>query len=186
MARVAGRRTVGSSAAGSSAGGRNAGGRRKSAAPAAEPTADQPFWRVRGLDALTPAEWESLCDGCGRCCLNKLQDEDTGVIEWTCVSCRLLDTETCRCTDYPHRRDAVPDCIQLTPETVRSLGWLPATCAYRLVAEGKDLADWHPLVSGSRETVHEAGVSMLGRVSASETDLAEPEDYFDHVLDGEP
>lgn len=135
--------------------------------------AGEPFWRARRLEELSPAEWESLCDGCGRCCLNKLEDEDTGAIEWTCVSCRLLDLGTCRCSDYRERRAKVPDCIQLTPETVRSLNWLPATCAYRVIAEGADLAWWHPLVSGDPETVHLAGISVRGRaISESEVPLA--------------
>lgn len=147
---------------------------------------EKPFWKRKKLGEMSAGEWESLCDGCGKCCMAKLEDEDTGEIHWTSVACRLFDAGTCRCSDYRNRLKKVADCIRLTPENVVTIGWLPATCAYRLVAEGKDIADWHPLVSGSRETVHEAGVSMLGRVSASEADLAEPEDYFDHVLDGEP
>ncbi|MCW5695245.1 MAG: YcgN family cysteine cluster protein [Bauldia sp.] len=119
---------------------------------------------------MSPAEWESLCDGCGRCCLNKLEDEDTGAIEWTAISCRLLDEGTCRCADYAHRSEAVPTCIQLTPEKVRSIAWLPPTCAYRLVAEGRDLYWWHPLVSGDPATVHDAGISVRGRI-VSEADL---------------
>jgi uncharacterized cysteine cluster protein YcgN (CxxCxxCC family) len=129
---------------------------------------DQPFWRVKSLEEMTQAEWESLCDGCARCCLNKLQDDDTGEIAWTSVACRLLDTDTCRCTDYAGRAELVPDCIQLDPEAVRTLSWLPPTCAYRLVAEGRDLYWWHPLVSGDPATVHAAGVSVSGKV-VSET-----------------
>ena len=124
--------------------------------------ADEPFWRVKRLEEMTGAEWESLCDGCGRCCLNKLEDEDTGEIAWTDVACRLLDGETCRCRDYANRQALVPDCIPLNPETVRSLTWLPPTCGYRLVEEGHDLYWWHPLVSGDPETVHEAGISVRG------------------------
>jgi hypothetical protein len=123
----------------------------------------EPFWRTKTLDELSEAEWESLCDGCGRCCLNKLEDYDTGEIVWTDVACRLLDEGTCRCTDYPGRQAKVPDCIRLTPANVRTLSWLPPTCAYRLVAEGHDLYWWHPLVSGDAETVHQAGVSVRGR-----------------------
>ncbi|MCO5065209.1 MAG: YcgN family cysteine cluster protein [Rhizobiaceae bacterium] len=144
-----------------------------------------PFWKAKPLERMTAQEWESLCDGCGKCCLSKLEDEDTGDIYWTSVGCRLLDCETCRCRDYPNRLKVVDDCVGLTPDKVRSLGWLPQTCAYRLVAEGRDLYWWHHLVSGSFDTVHEAGISVRGRVTALETDLAEPEDYFEHMLDGE-
>lgn len=136
--------------------------------PDAGAAAEVPFWRARPLEQLTPAEWESLCDGCGRCCLNKLEDEDTGEIAWTCVSCRLLDTESCRCSNYEGRAAIVPECIQLTPEKVRTLSWLPPSCAYRVVAEGGDLAWWHPLVSGDPDTVHAAGVSVRNR-AVSET-----------------
>lgn len=131
----------------------------------------QPFWKQKELEDMSTAEWESLCDGCGRCCLVKLEDEDTGQIHFTSIGCKLLDTKSCRCTDYRQRRRRVRDCVRLTPDVVRSLSWLPPTCAYRLVAEGKDLKWWHPLISGSPETVHEAGVSVQGRVMASETDV---------------
>jgi uncharacterized protein len=150
------------------------------------PSMETPFWKIKTLEAMTPAEWESLCDGCGKCCLSKLEDEDTGAIYWTSVGCRLFDAETCRCSDYVNRLARVPDCVGLTPQNVRTISWLPKTCAYRLVAEGHDLYWWHRLVSGSAETVHEAGISMRGRVSASETDLAEPDDYVEHMLDDEP
>lgn len=149
-------------------------------------TMDAPFWKTKTLEAMTPAEWESLCDGCGKCCLSKLEDEDTGEIYWTSVGCRLFDAESCRCADYANRLARVPDCVGLTPQNVRTITWLPRTCAYRLVAEGHDLYWWHRLVSGSAETVHEAGISIRGRVKVSETDLAEPDDYFDYMLDDEP
>ena len=106
---------------------------------------------------MSDAEWESLCDGCARCCLEKLEDEDTGKIYFTHVSCQLLDAGLCACKDYPHRSEQVPDCVRLTPENVRTLNWLPPSCGYRLVAEGRDLYWWHPLISGDPDTVHEAG-----------------------------
>jgi len=134
--------------------------RRKS--PATDDAAE-PFWRTKTLSELSEPEWESLCDGCGRCCLNKLEYADTGEIAWTHVACRLLDGESCRCRDYPNRLDTVPDCISLDAENVPGLRWLPPTCGYRLVAEGHDLYWWHPLVSGDPETVHEAGISVRGR-----------------------
>ena len=131
---------------------------------------DSPFWRQKSLDEMSHAEWESLCDGCGRCCLNKLEDVDTGEIAWTDVACKLLDGESCRCKNYKHRRRFVPDCVQLTPESVRSLSWLPPTCAYRLVEEGRDLYWWHPLVSGDAASVHDAGISVRAK-TVSETDF---------------
>jgi uncharacterized cysteine cluster protein YcgN (CxxCxxCC family) len=120
----------------------------------------QPFWKTTPLEAMSAEQWESLCDGCGRCCLIKLEDEDTEEIVYTRLSCKLLDIGACRCRDYEHRAAQVPDCVSLTPETAATLPWLPSTCAYRLLAHGKDLAWWHPLVSGSAETVHEAGISV--------------------------
>ena len=132
---------------------------------------DAPFWRRKSLEEMSANEWESLCDGCARCCLVKLEDEDSGEIHYTDIGCKLLDAKACRCIDYRRRASRVPDCVKLTPKTVRSLSWLPVTCAYRLVAEGKDLPDWHPLVSGSPDSVHKAGVSVRGRVHASENNL---------------
>ncbi|MEZ5841404.1 MAG: YcgN family cysteine cluster protein [Hyphomicrobiales bacterium] len=136
------------------------------------------FWREKTLEEMTSAEWESLCDGCARCCLMKLEDIDTGEIAWTNVACSLLDETTCRCRDYAGRHRIVPDCIALDPRTVRTLSWLPPTCAYRLLSEGKDLDWWHPLVSGSPETVHKAGISVLGRtVGEASVDVDDLEDY---------
>lgn len=146
----------------------------------------EPFWKTKSLEEMSAAEWESLCDGCGKCCLSKLEDEDTGDIYWTSVACRLFDPATCRCSDYANRLAKVADCVRLTPGNVRTISWLPSTCAYRLVANGEDLPDWHPLVSGDAGTVHRAGISVRGRITASEADLEEPEDYFAHVLDDEP
>ncbi len=139
------------------------------------PPKQQPFWLTTPLEAMSSEQWESLCDGCGRCCLVKLEDEDTGRIFATDVGCRLFEAGTCRCRDYPNRSVKVPDCVTLTPEDVRTLPWLPPTCAYRLVAEGKDLPWWHPLVSGDPETVVAAGVSVRGRVFANEDEVPEEE-----------
>jgi len=130
-----------------------------------------PFWQVKRMSEMSRREWESLCDGCGRCCLNKLTDVDTGATVYTDVGCKLLDDESCRCTDYARRQRRVPDCVRLTWRNVSRLSWLPPTCAYRLVAAGKDLPWWHPLVSGDPETVHTAGVSVRGRVTANERDV---------------
>jgi len=143
-------------------------------------TAD-PFWKTKSLEAMSDDEWESLCDGCGRCCLNKLEDWETGEIAWTSVGCTLLDGHTCRCRDYENRQATVPDCIRLTTEEVRSITWLPPTCAYGLVRDGKDLYWWHYLVSGDRDTVHAAGISVRGRTVPE--DGIELEDYEDYIVD---
>lgn len=150
-------------------------------APSSEARRAAPFWKERALEDLTGAEWESLCDGCGRCCLVKLEDEDTGEVHFTDVGCKLLDAETCKCSDYRRRRQRVRDCLKLTPQSVRTLSWLPPSCAYRMLAEGKDLCWWHPLVSGSPETVHEAGISVRGKVEALETDV-KLDDYPKYIV----
>jgi uncharacterized cysteine cluster protein YcgN (CxxCxxCC family) len=145
-------------------------------------TAVVPFWRTKRLEEMNQGEWESLCDGCGRCCLVKLEDDDTGDIHYTDVGCTLLDGATCRCRDYPRRQTIVPDCVRLTPEAVRSLRWLPPTCAYRLLAEGRDLYWWHPLVSGDPDTPHAAGVSVRDRLAGPEEAFAE-EELFDQIVE---
>lgn len=129
---------------------------------------------------MTPEEWESLCDGCGKCCLHKLEDEDTGEILYTDVACRYLDGDTACCRDYPNRQHNVPDCTVLRPEDVTEFHWLPVTCAYRLLAEGVPLPDWHPLISGDPDTVRRAGVSAAGRF-ISETEVPE-EDWEERAI----
>ena len=129
---------------------------------------DNPFWKTKTLEQMTPEEWESLCDGCGRCCLHKLRDDVTEALSFTNVSCRLLDRHSCQCSDYPRRQEKVPDCVSLTPEILDEIDWLPPSCAYRRVQEGRDLAWWHHLVSGDPATVHEAGVSVRGRAISEE------------------
>lgn len=120
------------------------------------------FWDLP-LESLGKTEWEALCDGCGQCCLHKVEDEDTGAVYPTNVACRLLDLKTARCSDYANRKAKVPDCLRLTPRLAASLDWLPETCAYRLRAEGLSLPEWHYLVSGDREAVHRAGISVRGK-----------------------
>jgi hypothetical protein len=130
--------------------------------PCRSPETDA-FWERKTLAELSPAEWEALCDGCAKCCLEKLEDSWTGEISFTNVACRLLDVTSCRCTRYDDRRRHVPNCEQLTADNIGQLDWLPSTCAYRLVGQGSDLPGWHPLVSGDRESVHRAGASVRGR-----------------------
>lgn len=133
---------------------------------------EEPFWRVKTLEQMSETEWESLCDGCGRCCLLKLEDDDTGEIHLTRLACKLLDLKSCRCKDYANRQKHVSDCLRIDPAAVRRLTWLPPTCGYRLIADGKDLAWWHPLVSGSPDTVHAAGISV-GSWARSEKGIKE-------------
>jgi len=140
----------------------------------------QPFWQIKKLHEMDDTEWESLCDGCGRCCMNKLEDEDTGDILFTRVSCKLLDTETCQCSNYANRFKHVPDCLTVKPLDAQKLSWLPASCAYRLLSEGKPLKNWHPLVSGTTESVLEAGISMA-HLCLSETYIP-IEDFISHVV----
>ena len=141
------------------------------------------FWE-RPLTSLNPAEWEALCDGCGKCCLNKLEDGDTGQVLFTRVACRLLDGESCRCGQYDIRRQFVPECVVLSPKTLPKIAyWLPQTCAYKLLHEGKPLFDWHPLISGDPETVHAAGQSVRGW-TVPEFEVAE-EDWEDYAIEGD-
>ena len=139
---------------------------------------DRPFWQTKRLDEMSVAEWESLCDGCGQCCVIRFEDVDTAEIIPTRVHCRLFDSGTCRCSDYAGRKALVPDCIKLTPFNIEALAWMPPSCGYRRVWEGRGLADWHPLVSGDAESVHRAGVSVRGQ-TVSETALADEEDALD-------
>jgi len=134
------------------------------------------FWE-KPLGELTREEWEALCDGCGKCCLHKVEEELTGEIFGTNVACKLLDRHSCRCTNYANRKTFVPDCVRLTPEKAATLHWLPSTCAYRLRAEGKPLYPWHYLISGDRETVHEAGMSVRGW-TVSENDAGDLEHHL--------
>ncbi len=140
----------------------------------------EPFWKRKTLAELDSAEWESLCDGCGLCCLQKLEDEEDGAVYYTRIACRLLDLKTCQCSDYSNRRASVPDCIQLNAQDAAQFKWLPPTCAYRLVAERKDLPLWHHLVCGDREAVHVERISQAGRMLA-EGSVAE-EHWEDHLI----
>ncbi|MGB8842369.1 MAG: YcgN family cysteine cluster protein [Aliidongia sp.] len=142
---------------------------------------EQPFWRRKALTEMTDAEWESLCDGCGKCCLVKLQDEDTGTILHTDVGCYLLDAHGCRCRRYKDRQTLVPDCVKVTPDNIGDLAFMPTTCAYRLLAEGQELQWWHHLVSGRRDTIHKAGMSVRHRVISEEE--VEEEDLPNHIVD---
>ncbi len=136
----------------------------------------EPFWKTTELEDMSRDQWESLCDGCGKCCLYKLEDRDTGEISFTNVACKLLDAKTCGCSDYVNRKKHVPDCQVFNAKKVRKIHWLPSSCAYRLLAEGKDLPRWHHLVSGHRGTIHKAGASVRNKI-ISETQAKNLEDF---------
>jgi hypothetical protein len=140
--------------------------------------ATRPFWETKRLEQMNAKEWESLCDGCGLCCLIRFEDEDTNEIIPTRVHCRLFDSNTCACTDYANRKRHVPDCIKLTPHNIEDLEWMPKSCAYRRLHEGRGLPSWHPLVTGDPESVHTAGVSIRGQ-TITEACLEEAEDALD-------
>ena len=138
------------------------------------------FWETKTLENMSDEEWESLCDGCGRCCLQKLQDEDTDEVYLTRVSCRLLDTASCRCKDYTNRLNHVPDCVTIRPLTAEKISWLPESCAYRKLSQGQPLEKWHPLISGTPDSVKQAGISIAGRcISETEVPVSE---YFHHFI----
>ena len=123
--------------------------------------ATEPFWQASALSELSEPQWESLCDGCGRCCLHKIEDDHSRSVFYTRVACRLFDCQTCRCRDYPHRTEQVPRCLHITPQNLTSLSsWLPPTCAYRLLHQGQPLPPWHPLLSGDPDSVHRARISV--------------------------
>lgn len=140
----------------------------------------EPFWQRKKLSQMTPSEWESLCDGCALCCLHKLEDEDTGDVYYTDVHCRYMDTSNCRCTVYQQRQTKVPGCVWLTPEQAETFFWLPETCAYRLLAEGKPLFDWHPLITGDAQTVHRAGISIANKGIAD--DQLDEEEWPERII----
>jgi len=142
-------------------------------------TVNMPFWETKDLAEMSDTEWESLCDSCGQCCLFKLEDADTGEYALTNVACRFLDHDSCQCSDYANRQRNVPDCVKVTATNIAELRWMPETCAYRLLAEGKPLFPWHPLVSGDPESVHTAGVSVRGK--AINEDMVD--DLEDHVIE---
>ena len=142
---------------------------------------DKPFWETIPLHRMSRAQWESLCDGCGKCCVHKLEDDETGQLFPTNVACRLLDPRTALCKDYPNRKAHVPECVRLTPAKLDTIDWLPSSCGYLRVHRGQGLADWHPLVSGDPNSVHRAGISVRGK-TVSEDDVG---DLENHIIEEE-
>jgi len=139
------------------------------------------FWEIKKLEQMTDQEWESLCDGCARCCLLKLEDEDTGALFFTNVSCHLLDIENCNCKDYPNRKLLVPECLQVRRMPISEYQWLPKTCAYRLVSQGQPLPEWHPLISGDQQSVQQVGVTVES--FAVSEDYIHPQQLQDHIIE---
>lgn len=138
------------------------------------------FWEEKSLSEMTFSQWESVCDGCGKCCLHKLEDEEDDKLYYTDIACKLLDIESCRCSDYSNRVKKVPSCLTLTAATLKDVHFLPDTCGYRLLSENKPLASWHPLISGKSTSVYEAGASVSGRV-LSETYI-HPDDFEARII----
>lgn len=145
-----------------------------------KPPIQPPFWQTKTLDQMSKVEWEQLCDGCGKCCLHKLEDEEDGQVYYTNIACKYLNVDTCKCNDYSRRLKNVPGCLSLTPQTASLLSWLPSTCAYKLLANNEPLPAWHPLVAGKKTKMIKKGVSVAGKV-LSELQVAE-EDYQEHVV----
>ncbi len=143
------------------------------------PSPKRPFWLEKTLVQMNAQEWESLCDGCARCCLEKLEDSEILVVSYTNIGCGLLDVNECRCKNYTERKRFMPDCERLTPSNIAFLKWMPSTCAYKLLSESKDLPDWHPLVSGDPQSVHTAGISIRGRAIAA----GDAGEFEDHIVD---
>ncbi len=141
---------------------------------------DKRFWESKHLKEMSEEEWESLCDGCGKCCLIKLEDIDSGNVFYSNVGCKLINEDTCQCNNYPQRRELVSDCVRLTPADIDNFHWLPSTCAYRLLAENKPLEWWHPLVSGESDSVHRAGMSIKGRFIPEQN--VHPDDFQEHII----
>ncbi|MDX2465164.1 MAG: YcgN family cysteine cluster protein [Porticoccus sp.] len=140
----------------------------------------QPSWLSKPLGEMSPTEWESICDGCAKCCLHKLEDDDTGEIFHTNVACQLLDENSCQCSDYDNRFSKVPDCFKLTPQNLEQQSWLPSSCAYRVLYEGKQLPLWHPLISGDSKSIHASGMSVRGKVVTEQA--VRPEDMEEYII----
>lgn len=140
------------------------------------------FWKEKALDQMTEEEWESLCDGCGRCCLNKIEHPAKNKVYYTSIACHLLDCNTCRCTDYPNRQKRISDCVKISLDNKEAFSWMPSTCAYRILYEGGELPQWHPLITGDPESVHHAGISVRHRTIHPD-DLPDDFEYLDYIID---